>query len=142
MSIYSLSNRTTGVTSATAGLEIRTASTDRPRVMEIGIFLAAATASTYGIGRPAAIGVTPTAPVTVLAEDPGDATGTVQTALAWGTGPTVPANFFRRIALPATIGTGVIFTFPRGLLIAVSSALVLWNIATNGVVDAHVVVDE
>ena len=142
MSVYSLANRTSGVTNATAALEIRTASTDRPRIMEIGIFLAAATASAYGLGRPQAIGVTPTSPVTVLAEDPGDPVGTVQTALAWATGPTVPVQFFRRISLPATIGTGVIWTFPRGLIIPVSSSIVIWNLANNGVIDAYVVIDE
>jgi len=142
MAIYSLGVRTTGAASATAAWEIRTASTDRAYILEIGIFLAAATASTYAVGRPGAIGVTPTSPVTVLAEDPGNPAGTVQSALAWGTAPTVPVNFFRRISFPATIGTGVIWTFPKGLLIAVSSSVVLWNLATNGVVDAYVVVDE
>jgi hypothetical protein len=142
MAIYSLANRTTNVTTGAAALEVRTAATNRARLMEMNITLAAATASVYGIGRPAAIGVTPTSPITVLAEDPADPVGTVQTALAWGTAPTVPANFFRRIALPATIGTGRTWVFPRGLIIAVSSALVLWNLATNSVVDCDVIVDE
>ena len=142
MAIYSLANRTTGVTIATAALELRTAATDRPRVVEVGVFMAAATASTYGLGRPQAIGVTPTAPVTVLAEEVADAAGTAQTALAWATGPTVPVQFFRRWAGPATIGTGIIWTFPRGLTVAVSSSIVIWNIAANGVVDCYVVVDE
>jgi hypothetical protein len=110
--------------------------------MEIGIFLAGATASTFGLGRPAAIGQTPTAPITVLAEDPGDPAGTVTTALAWGTGPTAPTNFFRRISLPATVGTGVIWTFPRGLVIPVSSSIVIWNLSSMGVSDIYVVVDE
>lgn len=142
MAVYSLANRTSNVTIANACLEIRTASTDRPRIMEIGIFLAAATASTFGLGRPQAIGVTPTSPVTVLAEDPGDPVGTVQTALAWATGPTVPLQFFRRVALPATIGTGIIWTFPRGLVIPVSSSIVIWNISATGVADIYCVVDE
>jgi len=142
LAIYSLANRTTNVTTANACLEIRTTSTDRPRVMEIGIFLAGATASTFGLGRPAAIGQTPTAPITVLAEDPGDPAGTVTTALAWGTGPTAPTNFFRRISLPATVGTGVIWTFPRGLVIPVSSSIVIWNLSSMGVSDIYVVIDE
>ena len=142
MALYSVAVRTTGVTNATAAWEIRTAATDRGYVMEIGVFMAAATASTYGIGRPAAIGVTPTSPVTVIAEDPGNPAGTVTSALAWGTGPTAPATFFRRISLPATIGTGVIWTFPRGLVIGVSNSIVLWNLATNGVVDAYAIIDE
>jgi hypothetical protein len=142
MAIYSLANRTSGVTSATATKEVRTTSTDRASVMEMGITINAATASVFGLGRPAAIGVTPTSPVTVLAEDPASPAGTVTTALAWGTGPTVPTNFFRRVSLPATIGAGIIWTFPRGLIIAVSSSVVLWNIVTGSVADVWVVVDE
>jgi len=142
MAIYRIANRITGVASGSAALEIRTAATDRPRVMQINLFLAAATASTFGIGRPAAIGVTPTTPKTVLADDPADPVGTVQTALAWATPPTSPVEFLERIALPATIGSGIIWTFPRGLVIPVSSSLVIWNLAANGVADITVVIDE
>jgi hypothetical protein len=142
MAIYSIANRTSGVTSATAAKEVRTAAADRAALMEMGISINAATASVFGLGRPAAIGVTPTTPQTVLAEDSGAPAGTVTTALAWGTGPTVPANFFRRVSLPATIGAGIIWTFPRGLLIAISNSVVLWNIVTGSVADVWVVVDE
>lgn len=143
MAIYSLRRNPVLTTNGAANEEVRTTSTDRASVMELDIFLGAATASRYGIGRPAAIGITPTSPVTVLAEDPASPAGTVTTALAWGTAPTVPANFFRAIALPATIGTGVIWTFPRGLQIAISSSIVFWNLATNAAdVENAVVVDE
>lgn len=142
MPIYSLARRTTNITDANACLEIRTPATYKAKIMEIGLFLAAATASIFGLGRPAAIGITPTTPVTVLAEDPVSPTGHVTTALAWATGPTVPANFFRRVSLPATIGTGVIWTFPRGLVIPISFSLVVWNLSTNGVSDIYVVLDE
>jgi hypothetical protein len=108
----------------------------------LGIFLAAATASTFGIGRPQAIGVTPTSPVAFEAEDSADGTPGTQVATAWGTGPTVPLKFFRRIALPATIGTGVIWTFPKGLVIPLSGSVVVWNITATGVVDAYAVIDE
>jgi hypothetical protein len=142
MAVYSLANRTSNVTIANANLEVRSSATNRPRVMESGIFMAAATASVVGLGRPQAIGVTPTSPVNVLSEDPADPTGQTVTALAWGTGPTVPLQFFRRANLPATIGAGVIFTFPRGLAIAVSNSIVQWNISATGVMDAHLSVDE
>jgi len=142
VAIYSLANRTSNITIANANLELRTAATDRGALMELGWFMAAATASVIGLGRPQAIGVTPTTPITVLAEDVADPAGTLQTALAWGTGPTVPLNFFRRLNLPATIGAGVILTFPRGLIIAVSSSIVTWNISATGVSDVHIVVDE
>ncbi len=132
MAIYHIAKQTTVTTTAAACMEIRTSATDRVRVLEIGVFLGAATASRYGLGRPQAIGVTPTSPVTVLAGDPADAAGTTTVAVAWGTAPTVPLNFFRRAVFPASIGAGVIWTFPSGgLTIAVSSSLVLWNLAVN-----------
>lgn len=142
MAIYSIARRTTATTAAAPALEIRTTSTDRPRLLELGISQVNATASVFGLGRPQAIGVTPTSPVTVLAEDTGDPAGTVTTALAWGTDPTVPVDFFRRVAFPATVGAGVIWTFPRGLVIPVSSGFVLWIIATASVADVWIVVDE
>ncbi len=132
MALYHIAKQTTVTTTAAACMELRTTATDRVRVLEVGVFLGAATASRYGLGRPAAIGVTPTSPITVLAGDPADAAGTATVAVAWGTGPTVPANFLRRTMLPASIGAGIIWTFPNGgLTIAVSSSLVLWNLSTN-----------
>jgi hypothetical protein len=108
----------------------------------MGIWLNAATQSPIGIGRPQAIGVTPTSPVTVLAEDPAESTGLTQTALAWATPPTVPLNFFRRLNIAAAIGAGVILTFPRGIVIAAGASLVTWNIAAVSLADIYIVVDE
>lgn len=142
MAIYSIANRTTSTTSAAATLEIIAASGAGFRLLEIGIIINAATASVFGLGAPAAKGITPTSPVTLLAEDAGNTTAGNTTALAWGTGPTVPANFYRRVSLPATIGSGVIWTFPRGLVVLKNTSLVLWNIATNSVADVWCVVDE
>jgi len=134
--------RTSSGVNAEPSWEIRTGATPgRARLLEIGIFLAAATASTIGLGRPQAIGLTPTSPVNFLPEDPNDviADGVIQSALAWATGPTIPTAFLRRISLPATVGTGVIWTFPTGIVIPVSSSIILWNLATNAVVDAYAV---
>lgn len=136
--------RTSSGTAAAAAWEIRAGSTPaRAKLVEIGFFLAAATASQYGIGYPQAIGDTPTTPVDFIVEDANDvlASGVIQSALAWGTGPTVPTAYLRRIALPATVGTGVIWTFPKGIVIPASGSIVLWNIGTNGVVDAYAVVE-
>jgi hypothetical protein len=49
----------------------------------------------------------------------------------------------RRIGFPATIGVGVIWTFPRGLIIPISGNLVTYNIVavTTGN-DQYAVVDE
>jgi len=141
---YNLGVRTSNGTDAECAWEIITGATPgRVRLIEMGIFLAAATATTIGLGRPQASGITPTTPVDFLPEDPNNtlASGVVQSALAWATKPTVPEAFLRRIALPAIIGTGVIWTFPEGIVIPVSSSIILWNLATNSVLDAYAVVE-
>lgn len=143
MPVFSLSQRTSSGTAATAAWEVRSASANRPKIFELGFSQNAATAGVFGLGRPAAIGVTPTSPQTFLDESDGGAgTGLTQSAVAWGTGPTVPANFFRRISCPNTVGAGVIWTFPRGLGLPVSGSIVLWVIATAPVVDVYAVVEE
>lgn len=143
MSIYSLSQRTIVTAAAGSNWEIRTAATDLPRVMEIGIINVTAVAGVYGIGRPAAIGVNPTTPVTFIAEDPADPVSTVTACVGWTTtAPTLPANFFRRAITAAAIGAGILFTFPRGLKIAVSNSIVVWVIATAPVCDVWATLDQ
>jgi hypothetical protein len=142
MAIYSLALNSTVTTTGAAAWDIKAASTNRPAVMEVSVNLGAATASTYGLGR---AGNTPTqtSPVLVQAEDPGDPAGISGCAVAWSVAPTVPTQHARRISLPATIGSGVIWTFPRGFVLATSASLLLWNLATNSAsVNIHVVVDE
>lgn len=142
MAIYSLSLNTTVTTTGAAAMDLKAASTNTPNIMEIGVNLLTATASTYGLGR---AGNTPTqtAPVLVQAEDPGKPAGLSGCAVAWSVAPTVPAQFFRRVSLPATAGAGVIWTFPRGLVVAISASMLLWNLATNSAsTNAWWVVDE
>jgi hypothetical protein len=143
MSLYGLSQRTTATAAAAANWEIRSAATNKPRLMELGISQNAATAGVYGFGRPAAVGVTPTSPQNFVAEDDAGAPTSLSTAaVAWGTGPTVPANFNRRISCQALIGVGVIWTFPRGVDVAVSNSLVVWIVATAPVNDQWGVISE
>lgn len=142
MALYSCAVRTISAATTTTAWELRTTTTDRIAILEIGIFLAAGTASTFGLGRPQAIGLTPITTTAGQAEDPANPAGTGVVATAWTTAPTVPLIFHRRISLPATVGTGIIWTFPRGLFVPISSSIILWNLATNGVTDAYVVWDE
>lgn len=142
MAIGSLALNSTVTTTGAAAWDVKAGSVIRPRVMELAINLGAATASTYGIGR---AGNTPTqtSPVLLQAEDPNDGAFASGSAVAWSVAPTVPAQFFRRIALPATIGSGIIYTFPRGLVVAASASLLVWNLATNSAsVNVYVVCDE
>jgi len=144
MALYTHAARTITITSGVATWELRSSSTDRLYIKEIGLFMAAATASTFGLGRPAAIGVTPTSPVTGQAEDPANPAGTGQTAVAWGTAPTAPTSsiYLRRIGFPAAIASGVIWTWQNGLIVPVSSSIVIYCLATNGVADVYAVWDE
>ena len=142
MAIYSMSQRTISTSSAAATWEIRTVATLRSQILEVGFSQVTAVAGTYGLGRPQAIGVTPTTPQTFIAEDFAEPAGNTNACVAWGTPPTVPLNFFRRVTCPATIGAGVIWTFPRGLIIQVSNSLVLWVLATAPVLDAWAVENE
>jgi len=130
MSIYSLSLNTTVTTTGAAAMDLKAAATNTPNIMEVGINLITATASTYGLGR---AGNTPTqtAPVLLQAEDPGAPAALSGCAVAWSVAPTVPTQFLRRVGLPATAGAGVIWTFPRGLKVAVSASMLIWNLATN-----------
>ena len=142
MAIYSLSLNTTVTTTGAAAMDIRASAANSPRIMEVGLNLLTATASTYGLGRS---GNTPTqtSPVLVQAENPADPAGLTGCAVAWSVAPTVPTQFFRRVSLPATAGAGVIWTFPRGLILAAAGTMLLWNLATNSAsTNAWVVVDE
>lgn len=143
MAIYSLSLASTVATTTAASWDCKAAATNEPAVMEIGVINGAATACTYGYGR---TGNTPTqtSPVLLQAEDEGRPAALTGCAVAWSVAPTVPTQFFRRAFLPATIGAGIIFTFPRGIVLAASSAsLCQWNIATSSAsVAVHVVADE
>jgi hypothetical protein len=123
---------------------LRASTTDRLFVREIGIFLPAATASTFGLARAATVGATPTTPITLVAEDPASPAATATSAIAWATPPVVPTNPNRRITLPATIGAGIVWTFGnQGFVIPASGSLVLWNLATSAAaVDIYAVVDE
>lgn len=140
MKLYTHAARISNVTSGEATWELRSSTNSRLYLKELGIFMGAATASIFGLGRPAAIGVTPTTPVVGQAHDPDDVAAIGATALAWATKPTTPTSsiYLRRIGLPAAIGAGVIWTFNDPLIVDISSSIVIYNLATNGVADIYV----
>jgi hypothetical protein len=143
MATYSIAVRTSNVTISNAMLEIIAASTLSPRIMEIGFTTTTATSVCIGLGRPAAIGITPGTTSTFQAEQAtSDPTAKTTVALTWGTSPTNPTNYLRRFFTPATIGSGCIWTFPRGIQIPPSGTLVLQNITAGAVSDVYIVIDE
>lgn len=142
MSISSLALRTTTFTTTTSACwELRTAAAGRPRMLELSFIQATGTAQSIGLGRPQAIGLTP---VNVLfqPDDPGDPASAQNASLSWATSPTVPLIFMRRWNSAATIGVGIVWTFPRGLVVPVSSSLVIWNITTTVASDVNCALDE
>lgn len=143
MSFYSIAVRTSNVTINQAMFEIIATSTLAPRIMEVGFTITTATSVAVGLGRPAAAGITPGTISTFQAEEAtSDPTAKTTAALTWATSPTNPTNYLRRFFTPATIGSGCIWTFPRGLQIPPSGTLTLSNITAGAVSDYWVVIDE
>lgn len=143
MAIYSLSLRSTVTTIAAASWAALSPSTNEAAVMELRWVNGAATASVIGISRSANT-PTLTSGVAFLPEDEGRPTGVTQASAAFGTAPTVPTNFNRRASIAGVIGVGIVYTFPRGFVLAAAGpAIVVWNITANSaVVDIDCVVDE
>lgn len=145
MAIFSLCQNTTVTTTAAPSFDIRASANVAVRLYEWYVNLGAATASTYGLGRPANDATPPvqTSTTALQGEDPNTPASQCTTALTWSTAPTVPAQHLRRIFLPATIGAGALFTFPRGILFNASRGLVNWNIAVSSAsTNVHLVCDE
>jgi hypothetical protein len=142
MAIYSLALRTTVFTATTTAnhvLALATAS-NRPKILEYSYIQLTAVASQIGVGRPQANAGTPTN-VLFQADDPGDPASVTNGAIAWVTSPTVPLIYHRR--WNGTLASvGVVWTFPRGLIVPTSGSIVCWNIATTVAADVNVVIDE
>lgn len=143
MAIYSLGLRTTVTTIGAASHAFLAPATNKPALMEWSYVNGAATACVVGFGRSANT-PTLTGGVAFLAEEFAGPTGLTQGAVAFGTAPTVPTQFFRRFSLAALVGAAVAWTFPRGITLpAGGQAMVAWNITANSaVVDINATVDE
>lgn len=142
MSIAAAGIRTTNFTITQASSELRTTAGVVARVLEVSIIQATATAQSLGLGRPQAQGVTPGTITTFVRENSADPVCVTTQNASWGTSPTVPLVFMRRWNSAATVGVGIIWTFPRGLVVPVSASLVIWNITTAVAVDLNLVIDE
>jgi len=140
MAIYSLSQRSTSTTSGNAASDMAVSTGARPRLMEMDLFLGAATASTFSLRRTSALG-TRTSPVALLGEDPADPALTgitlVDSAVAFSAEPTELTTKIRGVSFPATIGSGIIWTFPRGLPLAISLSFCIIHDATNAAAHDH-----
>lgn len=129
MARYSISTTKTTGAAAAWQLQFRTGSARDARVFELGLFTTTAVAGTYTLERAATVGATFTSTPTGAAFDPVTTAGVAVVDTAATTPPTraaTPAPF-RQAVFPATIGSGVIWTFPDGLLVPISSGLLIWQ---------------
>lgn len=138
-------------TATTTGAPIATieAPTRALYVVEIGCFCNAATASGVSLLRNTNGSEANNAATSVGQQfNPADVAGTGLIGTAWSAAPTVTAaSRIRRGQLPATIGAGLIWTFPTPMLIrngTKTDYLVLWNesAGTNSVLNGYVTWDE
>jgi hypothetical protein len=125
---YSLGFSSVAAAAGAAYCTLHTGANLRSRIQEIGLFVNAATASSVGLIRPSNTPVATTS-VLGLAEEPADPASTINIDTAWSTAPTIGTSFLRKIGIPATIGNGIIWSWPVGgeLIVPVSAWLVLWN---------------
>jgi hypothetical protein len=131
--LYSVA--TSKTTGAAAGLiaEVRTSSTRDARVFEIGVTAETAVAGTIGLVRATNAGTTPGGAVVPTADDPNAAATGVNLYTTYGTEPTQAAVYLRRFAASAAIGAGVVWTFPRGLVIGTTGGLLIRQLSTAAV---------
>lgn len=119
----------TKTSGAAAGMicQLRTAAARDARIFEIGVFATTAVSGSVGLIRPSAVGATFTSVGPGGANDPVSNVGVALIDTAATTPPTVGTVYMRQVTLPATIGAGVIWTFPEGLLVPVSASMALWQ---------------
>jgi hypothetical protein len=108
---YEVAGLTTLTAASVPFATIVSGASSRMRIFEIGMFMVTAVASDIAIARSATATTTPTK-ILGQASDPADIAATGSIAVAWTTIGTANAISIRRIQLPATIGSGVIWTWP------------------------------
>lgn len=126
---------TSKTTTAAAGLivQLRAGAARDLRIWEIGVFASTAVSGTVGLIRPSAVGATFTSTGVGAPEDNASGAGVAVVDTAATTAPTIGTNYMKRIVLPASIGAGVIWTFPQGINVPVSGSMALWQISAAAV---------
>lgn len=142
MSIASQAVRSSNVTLNAAQWQLRTSAAVKARILEVSIVHAAATAATVGWGRPNALAITPGTSTLFQRDDSADPACVTNIDLTWGTSPTAPTVYHRRWNSAATIGVGIVWTFPRGVVIPISGAFIAFNITAGAIGDHNITIDE
>jgi len=128
LSIYSIAVRTANQTIAQTALSVVTPSTGGISILETGVTLPYANASIFGFGHPGA-GTTLGGTSNGQPENMLFPISLTQVGTSWSTQPTIPNTFTRIISLPATVGAGVVWTFPRGVEVVASNSYCWYNIS-------------
>lgn len=139
---YTVAARTTVTSSGAAAAELRTGAGRGCWLLSVEWGPTGSTANAFGIGRPAAIGITPTTQVLFQPVNVSDVASGTNLATAWTTPPTVPTNFLRRINQMAQQGCAPRLEFGRGVFVPLSSGLVLWNLAVGIGTDMQMEIEE
>lgn len=142
MAIASLFIRTQTVASGNPGWQLITASTARATLLELFLVTASAgVAGAIALGRPATLG-TNSGLAPFQRDEPAAPACVSSATVSWSVNPTIPVWFHRQWSYPAAIGNGIIWTFPRGLIVPISSSIVLWNVQANANIEVNAVIDE
>jgi len=142
-------SKTTG---AAAGpiCDIRPAAAKDCRVWELAIFAETAVAGTVGLVRSTNAGTTPGGDTVPQAEDYSNTRAcTVHCYTTYATEPTQASVYLRRAVLAATVGSGVVWTFPEGIVVptstdsATANGLMLRQLSTAAVTySVYAVIEE
>lgn len=115
-------------TGGAASIEIRSGAV-QVFLRELFVLVNGASSTRQGLGRPAAIGVTPNSPTPFQPYDPDEQPSLSTLAVSWATPPTAPTNYLRQWSPLINTGDGNLFTFgPGELVIPANSSLVIWNL--------------
>jgi hypothetical protein len=133
---FEVSNAKAGVNSPNTNMwQFRTAAGSRARIFEIALAVAVATTTgpSWRLNRSATLGTSSTT-VAPEEQDPGGGAATALLDTAWSAAATTSTNDLRRYATPATIGSGIVWTWPdhRPLIVPVSSGLLIVNANATG----------
>jgi hypothetical protein len=114
---------------------LRCPATADARVWEIHVIAETAVAGTVDLRRITTAGTGAATSTTPTAEDSSaTAASTVLIDTAFATAaPLATGVSIRRYALPATIGQGIIWTFPQGLVVPVSGAIGIYQLSALAV---------
>lgn len=130
MADYSASATKTSGAAAGWVFQIRQPATNRDlRLTELGLYSTTAAAGTYGLVRSSTVGATFTTTVLGQAHDPqaAAATGTIDTAITTAPAPVSTTNFWRTAVFPATLGSGVIWTWPYGINVVAGGGIIIYQ---------------